>query len=554
MRKSGILPVLTAAEMRQMDTYTIEERGVPGEMLMGNAARGVMEELTARFPAPTTSVGIFCGQGNNGGDGLALAHLLWRAGRRNFKVFVVAPDPARPLTPDAEHYLGLLRADGIEPVFVSDTSHFPVEAFAVKVDALFGTGLDRPLDRFWREAIEAYNELAGFGLAVDCPSGLNSTTGEAMGAVAPADCTVTMGYPKTGFFTPEGIATSGELVIAQIGLSPCEEAGVHPQVFAAAPGFFTLNPIPPRQRNVHKGHFGRVLILAGSHGYSGAAKMCGLSALRAGAGLVRLFVPAEVYVPVASSLTEVMVGSFDPHNFTQSPGGLSKVAPEFAWADLLALGSGLSLRAELQDAAHEVIARTSHPLVCDAEGCFAAQRWLMAQGDHVAGGRPVLLTPHLGEFAKLLDVPLENAVAEPVRYAREFCAVHRCHLLVKSAATFLCTPEGVVLYPPAGSPALAKGGSGDVLAGAIAARTAIALKAQQTGFSPYDGDYLTPEYYAQFPAGIPEASRPFVEGILRGYSLFAEASHAAVRLAASEESVLAGEVSELLNAQTEFVE
>jgi hydroxyethylthiazole kinase-like uncharacterized protein yjeF len=554
MRKSGILPVLTAAEMRQVDTYTIEQRGVPGEVLMGNAARGVMEELTARFPAPTTRVGIFCGQGNNGGDGLALAHLLWLAGRRNFKVFVVAPDPSRGYTPDAGHYLNLLREDGIEPIMVSNTAQFPVEAFAMKVDALFGTGLDRPLDDFWRHAIDAYAELAGFSLAVDCPSGLNASTGEVMGAVASADCTVTMGYPKAGFFTPEGLTNTGELAIAHIGLCTCEEAGVQPQAFAAAPGFFELNPIPPRQRNVHKGHFGRIVILAGSHGFSGAAKMCGLSALRAGAGLVRLFVPAEVYVPVASGLTEVMVGSFDPHNFTQSPGGLSKLAPEFEWADLLALGSGLSLREELQDAAHEAIARTSHPLICDAEGCFAAQRWLREQGDRGAGERPVLLTPHLGEFARLLDVPLENAAAEPVRYAREFCAVHRCHLLVKSAATFLCTPEGVVLYPPAGSPALAKGGSGDVLVGAIAARAAIALKAHRSGFSPYEGDYLTPEYYAQFPAGIPEEALPLVEGILRGYSLFAEASQAAARLAASEESVLAGEISELLNAQTEFVE
>lgn len=554
MRNSGILPVLTAAEMRRVDTYTIEERGVPGEVLMGNAARGVMEELRARFPAPTTRVGIFCGQGNNGGDGLALAHLLWRAGRRNFKVFVLAPDASRGYSPDAQHYLDLLREDGVEPAVVRDTAQFPVEGFTVKVDALFGTGLDRPLDDFWRQAIEAYSELAGYSIAVDCPSGLNSSTGEVMGAVAATDCTVTMGYPKAGFFTPTGIAATGELVIARIGLCTCEEAGVQPQAFAVAPGFFSFNPIPRRKNNVHKGHFGRIVILAGSHGFSGAAKMCGLSALRAGAGLVRLFVPAEVYVPVASGLTEVMVGSFDPHNFTRSPGGLSKLAPEFEWADLLALGSGLSRREEMQEAAGEAIARTDLPLIADAEGCFAAQRWLRSQGDHGAGGRPVLLTPHLGEFARLLDVPLENATAEPERYAREFCAVHRCYLLVKSAATFLCTPEGLVLYPPAGSPALAKGGSGDVLVGAIAARAAIALKAHKSSFSPYEGDYLSPEYFAQFPEGIPPADRPFVEGILRGYSLFAEASHAAARLAASEESVLAGEVSELLNAQTEFVD
>ena len=552
MSSCHISPILTAAEMRRLDAYTIEDCGVPGEELMGNAARSVMRELLARFPAPTTSIGIFCGKGNNGGDGLALAHFLWQQGRRNFKVFVVAPDHAKPFSRDAGYYYELLRADSVEPVEVSDPARFPAEEFGVKVDGLFGTGLDRELDSFWRAAVAAYDALGGFALAIDCPSGLNSTTGELMGAAARADCTVTFGCPKAGFFVPAAQDLVGELVVADIGLKPYADAGVTPGEFYFPPEFFRAHPIPPRRSEVHKGHFGRLVILAGSHGFSGAAKMCSLSALRAGAGLVRLFVPAEVYVPVASALTEVMVGSFDPRNFAESPGGLAKLAPEFAWADLLALGSGLSHREELQDAAYQAIAHNQLPLLADAEGCFAAQRWLVE--NRTAGTRPVALTPHLGEFAQLLGVPAVKAAAEPLRYAREFCAAHGCYLLVKSAASFLMTPSGIALRPPAGSPALAKGGSGDVLAGAIAARAAIALKAAATGFSPYHGSYLTPEYYTEFPPELEELSLPFIEGILRGYALFAEASHAAARLAGSEESVLAGEVSELLNAQTEFTQ
>lgn len=538
--------------MRRVDAYTIDDCGVPGEELMGNAARAVLDELVAHFPAPTTRIGIFCGKGNNGGDGLALAHFLWHENRRNFKVYVVARDSSAAFSRDANHYYELLRADGVEPEIIDDPAKMPDESFGVKVDALFGTGLDRELDAFWQLIVGSYDALPGFSLAVDCPSGLNSSTGASMAAVARADCTVTFGHAKSGFFTGDAREALGELVVADIGLKPCADAGVKPRAFYFSPQFFQAHPIPPRKTNVHKGHFGRIVILAGSHGFSGAAKMCGISALRAGAGLVRLFVPAEVYVPVASSLTEVMVGSFDPKNFAGSPGGMMKLESQFDWADLFALGSGLSSRQDLQDAAYVSTTKTTLPLIADAEGCFAVKRWLAEANS--AGERLVALTPHLGEFAALLDLPVEQMIADPLSHAREFCAAYGCYLLVKSAQTFLMTPNGIALYPPAGSPALAKGGSGDVLAGAIAARTVIALKTDALGASPYAGEYLTGSYYSHFPAELGDLSLPFIEGIMRGYALFAEASHAAARLAGSEESVLAGEVSELLTTRTEFIE
>ncbi len=547
-----ITAVLNVDEMRRVDAYTIDDCGVPGEELMGNAARAVLDELVARFPAPTTRIGIFCGRGNNGGDGLALAHFLWQADRRNFKVYVVSRDPSTPFSSNANHYYELLLADGVEPEIIEDPAKMPVESYGVKVDAMFGTGLDRELDDFWRAAIESYDALDGFSLAVDCPSGLNSSTGAGMGAVARADCTVTFGHPKSGFFAIGARDALGELIVADIGLKPYADAGIKAAAFYFPPEFFRAHPIPPRASNVHKGHFGRIVMLAGSHGFSGAAKMCGISALRAGAGLVRLFVPAEVYVPVASSLTEVMVGSFDPKNFAGSPGGMLKLESQFDWADLLTIGSGLSSRQELQDTAYVSVTKTKLPIIADAEGCFAVKRWLTEENG--AGDRLVALTPHLGEFAQLLDLPVEQVTADPVSPAREFCAAHGCYLLVKSAQSFLMTPSGIALYPPAGSPALAKGGSGDVLAGAIAARAVITLKADELGTAPYSGDYLTGSYYSAFPAELEGLSLPFIEGIMRGYALFAEASHAAARLAGSEESVLAGEVSELLTTRTEFIE
>ncbi len=543
-----INPILTASEMHRLDEYTISTTGIPGLSLMANAANAALDELLRRFSSPTTRIGIFCGTGNNGGDGLALGHFLWRTGRRNFKVFLLRPDNKRALSKDAQYYLDMLNAEGPGATEIADPLLLAGESFGVKVDAMFGTGLDRPLDEYWIRCIEAFNSFSGFCISIDCPSGLSCTNGEVMGAAVRAGCTVTFGHAKSGFFRGSARELIGELVVADIGYGEVETAGITPREYFFSPQFYEANPIPPRKHEVHKGDFGRVLVLAGSHGFTGAAKMCALSALRAGAGLIKLYVPAEVYVPVASGLTEVMVASFDSRNFASSSGGLARLQSEFSWADFIAVGSGLSLREDMQEAAFATIASSDVPLLADAEGCFAAKRWL--QQPSQPNNRFVLLTPHLAEFARVAEISLEDALVAPEKFALQLSEALNCWILLKNSDTFLTTPSGYILRPPPGSPALAKGGSGDILAGAIAARAAIALRAWSVGKSPYKGDYLSEEYYMQYPAPLQGEQLPFIEGTMRGYSLFASASHNAARLAGSEESVLALEVAELLNAET----
>lgn len=550
MENRGITPVLTAGEMRKLDDYTIHSAGTPSHVLMENAAKAVLAQITRRIPSPTTRIGIFCGTGNNGGDGMALGHLLWRTGRRNFKVFLLRERKNKALSADAQHYHDLLVADGPGVIEISEPSLFPHEDFGAKVDALFGTGLDRQLSAFWISCINSLNALPGGCIAVDCPSGLNCTTGEIMGAAVAADYTVTFGHPKAGFYKKHAQAHLGEVIVGEIGLASLEEAGIATSEFAFPRSFFEDNPIPPRKRDVHKGDFGRVLIVAGSHGFSGAAKMCATSASRAGAGLVRLYVPAEIYVPVASGLTEVMTASFDSKSFAHSPGGLAKVKPEFDWADFIALGSGLSLREDMQDSAYSIIANSNVPLLADAEGCYAAKHWLLQTGN--SAGRFVLLTPHMGEFARLAEIPLNDVASSPEEHARQLAASLRCWILLKSSSTFLATPSGHILRPPPGAPALAKGGSGDVLAGAVASRTAIAVRAAMAGDTPYTQGYLAQEYYAAFPMQLQGEHQAFVEGVMRGYAMFAEASHSAAKLAGSEESVFASEVAELINVETDW--
>jgi len=563
MRRQEPLAILTGEEMRRIDSFTIEQCRVPSVFLMGNAGSAVYKELSTRFPQKTSYVGIFCGIGNNGGDGLAFALNLWKQGYRNFKLFVVSEDESKHLSPDAQFYLGKLDELGIVPQRITSPTRLPSEAYSVKVDALFGTGLSRNLSDFYQEVIRRFNLLSGFSIAIDCPSGLNATTGEIMGAAVKADLTVTMGYPKTGFFTASGAEVVGELAVHDIALKSYEEAGIKATRFYFPPEFFWKNEIPKRRRNVHKGDFGKVLVVAGSRGFSGAAKMVGRSAMRAGAGLVRLYVPFEIYDAVSRDLTEVMVNCYLPFGFSESSEGLERIEPELQWADVLAIGSGLSERQEMQEVAYAVVKASELPLIADAEGIIAVKRWLIeTTADHQ---RLVLLTPHIGELAKLVDAPLEEVKKDPVTYSLEFAEAHKCYLLTKSSVSFLATPGGLTIYPPSGSPALAKGGSGDILVGTISARTAIAIKSALAGKSPYDGNYLSKGYYELFPMEIwavaKDAERlkkeggeapielAWIEGILRGYYLFADASHRAVARWESEESLLAKEIIEAMQAE-----
>lgn len=569
MKVNEIVPVFTSAEMRRIDTYTIEKSKVPGRELMGRAGEAVLCELTKRFPLKSTYFLVWCGLGNNGGDGFAFALRCWKSGYRNFKIFILTNEADKRPTADASFYLNELIACGVKPQVLTDASFILNEKFAVKIDALFGTGLDRELDEFYRNAIGQFNQIDGFTIAVDCPSGLNATTGEIEGACVKADLTVTMGYPKSGFFTAQGKEQVGELAVYDIGLRNYEDVGLHPSTFYFPPEFFQVNAIPSRRSSVHKGDFGKVMVVAGSKGFSGAAKMVSRSALRAGAGLVRLFVPFEIFEVVASELTEVMVDSFLPFGFSESSEGLEKLEPHLHWADVLALGSGLSERYELQETAHSIVRSSTLPFIADAEGTIAAKRWLEEVGTN--HGRVCLLTPHLGELARLCGRHLAEVKDNPTALALELSTNLNCYILAKSSTSFLATPTGMVLYPPAGHPVLAKGGSGDVLVGSLAARCAISLKASESGETPYEGEYLTDSYYSKFPPEIRESLSAaigsgqqcarsvgrhlaWIEGILRGYYLFADASRFATEFYGDEEAVLSGEISDLIDAGVDSVE
>jgi NAD(P)H-hydrate epimerase len=458
-------PVLTAAQMGQLDAFTTDTLGLDGRILMSNAGRAVLAILQSRWPAARRLL-ILCGLGNNGGDGLALAYYAHQRGLDTHAV-ICSPDSfvAENMSPDCHYWyevckrafvpLEALYNAPVLPELISRTSP------DVVVDSIFGTGVSRELGEFHIGLIERLNMTSRPILAIDMPSGLSCDTGRPWGAAVEADLTVTFGCSKRGLFHPTAIGCSGEVHLAEIGLASPSEAGISPDTLCA-PDLLWEPLRTPRKPNTHKGDYGKVLIVAGHQRYPGAPRMAAEAALRMGAGLVRLVVPESIYA-VSCTNPAVMVA---PH-YEDGSGGFS-AEPEWQlkeyleWADCLVIGPGLA-NGDARRLARTLLESCDIPTVVDADalqpawGLDSPRRW------------PLLMTPHTGELARLLDILPEQLERDWFDAVTHAAKTHNVYLLAKASQSVLVTPEGDMLLPRRGHPALAVGGSGDVLAGMLGA-------------------------------------------------------------------------------------
>lgn len=459
--------ILTAQEMRQVDRAAVEELGIPSLLLMENAAMGVVEALGEYFPDAQT-VAIFAGPGNNGGDGLALArHLLVR--RYRPRIYLVTG--GKSLGGDAGTQLAICRKLQIPLVEVApDASLETVLAVAresdLLVDALFGTGLTRPLEGQFAELVTALSRLPVPRLAVDLPSGLDASRGDLIGPHFQAHLTVTFAAPKVAHLFSPAAEAVGEVVVTDLGIPE--------ELVESAPGGLNLLVgeelapyLEPRVPHTHKGDYGHVLVVAGSPGKAGAAILTARGAVRSGAGLVTVAVPEPL-------LGTVEVGSVESMSLPLAAGPAGELAAESVAQVLgaaenksvLALGPGLGRGPEVEVAIREIVTRCPLPLVLDADGLNAfAGRCREIRGRKAA----TLLTPHPGELARLLGVESRQVTVDRLgmteRAARETGAV----VILKGHRSLVATPEGEIFVNPTGNPGMATGGSGDVLTGMVAA-------------------------------------------------------------------------------------
>lgn len=468
---NGVWPLVSAAEMRALDRHTIETLGVSGGLLMESAGRAVADAVLAeRGIAGAGDVLVVCGGGNNGGDGLVAARHLALLG---VPVRVALIAESRRLPPDAAANLARARAVDV-PIA---TGRVRTAGAAVIVDALFGTGLARAVDGATAAAIRriAAARPTARVVAVDLPSGLDADTGQIHGVAVPADATVTISLPKRGLALEPGRSLAGRVTVARIGIAD------------AAPGLdlavalwteeAVAARLPGRPADGHKGSFGHVLLVAGARGTTGAAALAAGAAARSGAGLVTIACPAGVNEILEQKCTEPMTAPMpDGAGGSFTFAALASILALAQQRDVVALGPGIGRAAETQKLVRELVACIDRPLVLDADGLFP-----FAVG--TSRGRPeggafsglkartaaTILTPHPGEAASLLGVSAAEINRDRIGAGRQLAERTGAVVILKGAATVVAAPDGRVLVTPTGGPALATGGTGDVLTGVVAA-------------------------------------------------------------------------------------
>ena len=469
-----MIPVLDARQMRAADAAAIR-RGVSSGVLMENAAQGIADLVGREFPGWRRVV-VACGPGNNGGDGLGAARILDGMGFAVRAFTLVSPDAYRA---DAQANALRAREAGIalEPLSgargASSFSRALKEADGV-VDALFGTGLDRPLTGSAARAVGAINAAGRPVVAADIPSGLSSDTGGIRGPAVRATATVAFGAAKVCHAIAPARRLCGRVVVADIGipasLFPARRNGIF---LATADDVRAL--LPPRDPAAHKRDFGSVAVIAGSRGKIGAAILAARGALRAGAGLVTVFCPATLEAVVVAALPEAMTSGLAEKDGSLTEAAARDLVKRLEDFDAAVLGPGLGTSAGAVAAIRAVVRETTLPLVLDADGLNA----FSGSARRLSGRRgPTVLTPHPGEAGRLLGRSAREVQSDRLAAARTLSKTTRCCVLLKGEATLTATPDGRVVVNPTGTPLLATAGSGDVLGGMLGALVAGGLRVE----------------------------------------------------------------------------
>ncbi|MBQ1890617.1 NAD(P)H-hydrate dehydratase [Selenomonas caprae] len=481
------MKVSLKAEMRNIDKLTAEKYGLPALVLMENAGHRTAEAVDRLLAGVAArNVCVLAGSGNNGGDALAAARHLHNMGAK-LKVFL-AGEMAH-FSPATAAMHKALNAMGVEMhVLESDRDwdrlHFALKFTEGIVDGILGTGFEGELRKKTLRLIEEVNSAGKLVLSIDIPSGVEADTGRVPSVAVQAAATLSLGLPKVGQLLSPGAEFTGQLLVDDIGIPGelLQDAAIKQALLDDA---MAAGLLPPRSRAAHKGSCGRILVVAGSHGMTGAAALAASSALRAGAGIVTLAVPQSVHDILETKLTEVMTVPLAETKEgilggEEALGQLLSLAESY---DAVLIGPGLGRAAETLELVRLFAARVSKPLILDADAIYAFSR----QPDDLSRLPQVpVLTPHLGEMAGLLGVTVPELRESLLPIVREAAAEYQCVFVVKSECTLVAYPDGDAFFTTKGNAGMATAGSGDVLAGTIAGL----MKQTESGLAPLLGVYL----------------------------------------------------------------
>jgi ADP-dependent NAD(P)H-hydrate dehydratase / NAD(P)H-hydrate epimerase len=455
------MKILSPNRMKQYDQFAINTWGIPGPVLMENAGRSTYRLVKEEYLQPGMAVAVVCGRGNNGGDGFVIARYALRDGFRT-TVFLLC-DPS-DLKGDALLNMELFRSLPGDIVVVPPNRLDTIKGFDVVVDAIFGTGLTKEARGLEREAIDAINACGKTIIAVDIPSGLEGEKAIPLGAAVKATHTYTYGYAKLGQIMYPGAEYTGRLTVIDISLPPSAEENVGVDA-CLVDGEMLRGFFRPRAPQSHKGTFGHVAVVAGSTGKSGAAVMASQATLKIGAGLVTAVVPANLGPVVEAKLTEVMKYPVDDHGtgeFVMS--SYDKLRAFVEDKDIIVIGPGLSASEETTAVVRRLYSEVDKPFVVDADGinAFVGHAAVIKKRSGQA-----IFTPHPGEFGRLTGKTAAQVNQERLALGRAFVDEHHITLVLKGVRTTIFNDDGRIFVNPTGNPALAKGGTGDILTGFI---------------------------------------------------------------------------------------
>ena len=439
-----------AAQMKAADQYTIQKLGIPSLELMEHAAQACVQTMKEE-QMDLSDVCVVCGSGNNGGDGFAIARILKEEGY-SAEAFL-AGNP-KHCTAETQEQIRRLKECGGEVIYGMPQK----DSYSLVVDAVFGVGLSREVEGTYRQLIEQMNRMKGTKFAVDIPSGLSASTGCILGCAFKADYTVTFQLKKIGLELAQGRAVSGKVFVPDIGIST-DLIQDEKEVIRTAEKESYRKMLPKRPENSNKGTYGRLLIIAGSKGMAGAAYLNAYAAYMTGAGLVRIYTSADNREILQTLLPEAIITTYEEYN-------KEELLSLLAWADGVCIGSGLGMSKTSKELLKTTIESVKVPCLIDADGLnlLAANKHYLDQ----MTGRRFVITPHIKEMSRLTDISVEDLKADRIQILKDFVSKYKITCVLKDSRTLTASDAKGIRMNLTGNSAMAKAGSGDVLAGVTA--------------------------------------------------------------------------------------
>ena len=441
--------LVNSSEMQQYDKNTSEVLKVPSMVLMEQAALGACEEIE-KMVNKTGRILLACGIGNNGGDGLALARILFLKG---YSVDVLLVGDEFKATEQNTRQQEILSSYGVS-ILRKLPKHI---SYQVIVDAIFGVGLAREVDGEYKTIIESLNNMSGMKVALDIPSGVSADNGHIMGIAFYANKTITFAFDKVGLHLWPGSEYTGEVVVKEIGITEHSFMGTRPMVAACEE--VDLKPINIRPSHSNKGTFGRLLVIAGTVNMAGAAILTAKGAYASGCGLVRILTPEENRIIIQTSLPEAILSTYTTDHFDEKI-----VKNAITWADAVVIGPGLGTNDVAERILNLVLQHAEIPVVLDADALnLLAKNMNLLSMQHPE----MIVTPHMMEMSRLTGKSVEELQAEFLNASREFADTYRVTCVLKDDRTAISIPDSMTYLNLSGNAGMATAGSGDVLAGII---------------------------------------------------------------------------------------